>query len=82
LPSGLARELLPRPEHVTAAMDAKARHVTMAWRTIPRAVAKSALLACQAFIGLGTYFIWIFEDSSQSASLYNDITQVSTHTKT
>jgi hypothetical protein len=29
LPQGLARELPPRPGHVTVAMDAKARHVTM-----------------------------------------------------
>jgi hypothetical protein len=29
LPQGLARELLPRPGHVTVAIGAKARHVTM-----------------------------------------------------
>jgi hypothetical protein len=36
---------MPRPVHVTVAMDAKARHVTMAWRTIPRAGESCALLA-------------------------------------
>jgi hypothetical protein len=30
LPQGLARELLPRPEHMTVAMDAKARHMILA----------------------------------------------------
>jgi hypothetical protein len=29
LPQGLARELLPRPRHVTVAIGAKARHMTM-----------------------------------------------------
>jgi hypothetical protein len=29
LPQGLAKELLLKPGHVTVAMDAKARHVTM-----------------------------------------------------